>query len=606
MKLRKLLVLLLLLSAAFILSACGKQGIQGETGDAGLKGETGAPGDKGPAGEVGDPGAKGEDGANGVGIQFSYGKDGILWRYIGETEWNVGVGYEDMFALLEADSLAVFDYYVDPNLSVDEGSPLIAHGNELVAGETAFKTIGDAMTAINAAAAEEGYKGAALYLEAGVYEEAINITAKNVVIKGANLGLTLEHDSTFDASADTNTILKGKVTIAKDADNAAIEGLVMKNQIVVNGIDGLVLSEIVLTENTSNGIVEFNDANKNVIINKVYTDGATGNRSFYVYGSIENLLVQKCIIMDGCKAVYDWFRVGISAEAKLYGDVKFLYNYIAQTKQSAFMDRFPRGTTYTFKYNYFANCPVAIYFRHAKVDGVETAANIKYVVENNTFEVCGDIPNDWDVLNFTTSETTEVQFHKNNFIDCFPKSGDNTDYCIMVRTNAGVIDCSNNYFNVEAHKTQNLNATGLTIAEEEFELPEVPASKLPDFVIELQLNALEAEFIEDFNTATGKELSDASEFDTNYMDSDQSDPFMANEELYAKWEWLFEGIAAMSGDTTHSPSDADFVWASQRSFFFPNICGFFTATEHKDTYFETTGMDFSNYANVLALLAAAK
>ena len=108
MKLRKLLVLLLLLSAAFILSACGKQGIQGETGDAGLKGETGAPGDKGPAGDVGDPGAKGEDGANGVGIQFSYGSEGLLWRYIGETDWNVGVGYQEMFALLETDKVSYF------------------------------------------------------------------------------------------------------------------------------------------------------------------------------------------------------------------------------------------------------------------------------------------------------------------------------------------------------------------------------------------------------------------------------------------------------------------------------------------------------------------
>ena len=127
MKLRKLLVLLLLLGAAFILSACGKQGIQGETGDAGLKGETGAQGDKGATGEAGAAGQKGESGANGVGIQFSYGSEGLLWKYIGATEWNVAVSYDDIFALLKSDEDFAFDYYVNPNLALDEGSPLMAH-----------------------------------------------------------------------------------------------------------------------------------------------------------------------------------------------------------------------------------------------------------------------------------------------------------------------------------------------------------------------------------------------------------------------------------------------------------------------------------------------
>ena len=188
MKLRKLLVLLLLLSAAFILSACGKQGIQGETGDAGLKGETGAPGDKGPTGDVGDPGAKGEDGANGVGIQFSYGSEGLLWRYIGETDWNAGVAYADIFAKMDEfgangqananAKAASFDYYVAKRLSGESaGASVKAYDKTFTVGTDAFGTIGAALEAAKTAAAAEGYKGLKIFVDAGEYEEYLVVEA---------------------------------------------------------------------------------------------------------------------------------------------------------------------------------------------------------------------------------------------------------------------------------------------------------------------------------------------------------------------------------------------------------------------------------------------
>ena len=603
MKLRKLLVLLLLLGAAFVLSACGEQGAQGETGDTGLKGETGAQGDKGPTGPAGEAGAKGENGANGVGIQFSYGSEGILWRYIGASEWNVGVEYEAIFKLLDTSKIA-FDYYVDPSLSLGEGDPLIVHGNELVYGQTAFNSVSSALTAIAAKAGESGYKGATLFLEAATYADAINIEVDNLTIKGANVGLTLQHDSEFDVNADSNTILTGKVTVA--AKGFTLRGVVTKNQIVANAAEDLLLKEIVLTENTSNGIVEFNGENKNVTIDKVYTYGKSGNRSFYVYGSITDLTVRRCVLMDNCKSVYDWFRVSSGTEARVYGDILFEYNYIAQTNQSGFMDRFPRGDSYTFQYNYMANIPAAIYFRHAKVDGVETVANIKYVLEYNTFDNCGDIPNDWDVLAITTSETTEIAAHHNNFIDCLSTSGPNTDYIFNIRTLAGTIDCADNFCNNDTTKTMNKNATGLTWADAEFELPELPVDKLSDDKYAALLDKLCAEFLADFNATTGTSWSDPSEIDTDHCSSTVVDTFGQNAEMYAKWGWLFEALADLSGDAAHNPTTADFDWSAQRGFFLSNLCGLFTVSEHKDTWLETVSMDFSNEANVFAILAKAE
>ena len=595
MKLRKLLVLLLLLGAAFVLSACGEQGAQGETGDTGLKGETGAQGDKGATGATGDVGAKGDNGANGVGIQFSYGSEGILWRYIGASEWNVGVEYEAIFKLLDTSKIA-FDYYVDPSLTLDEGDPLIVHGNDLVYGQTAFNSVSSALTVIAAKAEEAGYKGATLYLEAGTYADAIDINIENLTIKGANTGLTLVHDSDFDADADENTILAGKITVA--AKGFTLRGVVVKNQIVANAAEDLILKEIVLTENTSNGIVEFNGANKNVKIDKVYTYGKSGNRSFYVYGSIEDLVVRRCVLMDNCGSVYDWFRVSANTEARLYGDVVFEYNYIAKTNQSGFMDRLPAASSYTFKYNYLANIPAALYFRPA------TVSDIEYVLEGNTFENCGDIPNDWDAVAITTSDSTKVAVHNNNFIDCLSTSGTNTDYVIKVRTLAGEIDCAGNFFNNDTTKDMNLNATGLTFLESPYEAPEMPEDLLSDDKYEALLLNLAEEFVVDFNATTGKSIGTASQVDTNYIDSGDIVTFFNNETMQIKWGWLFEALATLSGDNANDPTAADFDMANHKPFFIANICGFLTVSEHKDTWFEYTSMDFTDEANVFAILDA--
>ena len=596
MKLRKLLVLLLLLSAAFILSACGKQGIQGETGDAGLKGETGAPGAKGPTGEAGNPGAKGEDGADGLGIQFSYGSEGITWKYIGESSWNDGFAYEDLFKFLETQNKISFDYYVDPTLSLDEGAPLIAYGNELVVGQTAFKTVGAALTVIKAASAAEGYKGAVLFLEAGEYTEAINVDFNGLTIKGANTGLTLSHDSTFDASSKSNTILSGKVTVS--ANDFQLRGVVAKKQIVATKVENFKLKEIVLTECQENGIVEFNDANKNVTIDKVYTAGKSGNRSFYVYGSITDLTVRRCAVLDDCKSPCDWFRISSGTEARVYGDILFEYNYIYGW-QSGIMDRVPTGTKYTIRYNYFVDTPAAIYFRtYASAD------NIEYVVEGNTFDNCGSTKDDWDVTVFDTNDNTKLAVHNNNFLDCFPATGEYTDYIIKARALKGEIDCANNYYNQESQKTMNLNATGLTYLDAEFEAPEMPVDRFSDDKYEALFDELAEAFITDFNTAATLELSDASEIDTDHMSSTKLKTFMEADGMADKWNWLFTAIAKLADKADKAPEAADFTWDANLSFYFPQLCGLFTMTQHKDTWYETESLDFSDTALVEAVLDA--
>ena len=595
MKLRKLLVLLLLLGAAFILSACGKDGIQGETGDTGPKGETGAQGDPGATGPAGDPGAKGETGANGVGIQFSYGSEGILWRYIGASEWNTGVRFEDLFKYLETNTIR-FDYYVDQSLTLSAGDPVIAHGNNLEFGKTAFSSVGSALAAIKAASAESNYKGATLFLEAGVYDDEINIDFEGLTIKGANTGLTLAHDDVFDANDDGNTILNGKVTVT--ANDFTLRGVVAKKQIVATKVENFSLKEVVLTECQENGIVEFNGDNKNVSIDKVYTAGKSGNRSFYVYGSITDLSVRRCAVLDDCKSPCDWFRISSKTEARLYGDILFEYNYI-YAWQSGIMDRVPTGTKYTIRYNYFLTIPAAIYFRtYADAD------NIEYVIEGNTFDRCGSTKDDWDVTVFDTNDHTKLAVHNNNFLDSFPAdaSGDYTDYIIKARALKGEIDCAGNFFNQESQKELNLNATGLTYLDAAFVAPEMPVDKLSEDKYEALLNKLGNEFIADVNATAGTHWDSFDDIDTDHCDSGQLVDFYTSEGMAAKWGWLFQAISDLSEDNTHDPSAEGFSLADHKPFYFANLCGFFTVSEHTDTHFKSVSMDFSDENLVFAVL----
>ena len=109
-----------------------------------------------------------------------------------------------------------------------------------------------------------------------------------------------------------------------------------------------------------------------------------------------------------------------------------------------------------------------------------------------------------------------------------------------------------------------------------------------------------AEFIKDFNAAAGTKLGSAAELDTDYMGSSKMDVMVTNAEFAAKWQWLFDALVELSGDPSKAATAANME--SLRGFYLANINGFFTKTAHKDTWLETQGMDFSNAANVAAVL----
>ena len=605
MKLRKLLVLLLLLGAAFVLSACGEQGAQGETGATGAQGETGAQGDKGAKGDTGDAGEKGEAGANGSGIQFSTNSEGITWRYVGETEWKQAVSYEEIFQLL-VDNNVYMDYLVDSSVSgLEAGAMVNSHGNALVKGETAFATIEDALAAIKTTGKE-----AVVYVEAGTYEGVegkIVIDVDGVTLVGANAGITLEHDSEFDAASDKNTVLTGKVVI--QANDVSVEGLVCKKGLqIAAGVSNPIVKEVVFTECNDNGVLEVlaGEMINNVLIKKAYYTGKNGARPIYVYGKVNNLTVTECVALDDATGIYDFCRVamGTEADARVTGEFVFTYNW-AKGAQSGLMDRVPKASKFIINNNYFMNIPAAVYLR-----GNAELPDSYVEACGNTFEGCGNYSSDWDALTVSVNAATVVKINNNNFIDCLDGSGTG-DYNIKVRTSGsaldfggaeqtGSIDCSNNFFNTDAQKTINCNAVGLTYAEAYIEMAEMPAPSVVGERLEAKLAVLAADFLADFNAKTGKSFTSVESIDSNYVDGSQTEPFLKDADMITKWSWLIDALME-AAESQATMADADFV--NSKWLCWTNVNAFFTCTQHKDTWTETQSVDYTDASAVMAILA---
>ncbi len=610
MKLRKLLVLLLLLGAAFVLSACGEQGAQGETGDTGLKGETGAQGDKGPTGPAGEAGAKGESGANGVGIQFSYGSEGILWRYIGASEWNVGVTFEDLFKLLETDEKILFDYYVDPSLALSAGDPLIAYGNELEFGKTAFSSVGSALAAIKTAAGESGYEGATLFLEKGTYKEAITIDVNDLTILGPNVNKFAGGEITRKDEAEITT----KITVADGVKGLKINGLKFSaaGQVAISNASDVALLYSLIDGTTGDGIVDVTGLVTNLHVCYNYSENYKGYRFIHL-NKADGLNVSCNVIKaEAAGAKYDF----INASGVVKGKFRVLGNTFEHSLQSflyikyvGVIDAEIAGNTVVGIAN------TAIDFR----DMTENGDN-KFDIHNNVFEEAGL---DWRPIRIRTAgydenDTITVNIYDNAFIDTYTVVDEVKTFANNPSANGGSFDkvytVGRNFYQISGEvltEVTDANFAGHSVGEigapyaKEEDIPEYV---LPNDIIPLSkedqlLADLAAEFVADFKATTARDIQTIDRLDTDYLESVEMATFLGNAAMLSKWEWLLVGLSELSEDNSHDPTIEGFDAESNKGFFLANINGFFTRTEHKDTHLGTQGMDFSDPTNVKKVLS---
>ena len=112
-------------------------------------------------------------------------------------------------------------------------------------------------------------------------------------------------------------------------------------------------------------------------------------------------------------------------------------------------------------------------------------------------------------------------------------------------------------------------------------------------------------FMVDFNAFTGYSFV-ASQLDTDNLSAKKFGDMFIDQPYLAKWAWLLDAVCeAANGDESFKSDSADFSSDSVRGFYLANLNGFFTSTQHSDTWYGTVGADFSKADRSQAVLDKA-
>ncbi len=378
------------------------------------------------------------------------------------------------------------DYIVDVQI-VGEGFYYVGE-TELYINDTVFATIEDALAFAQ--------PGQIIYVCAGLYAGDITIEGNGITIVGANFNTVLDKDSEFTAGDDTvNTIINGAITIAEGSKNITLKGLVLEGQVTLAGVAGFNASNIVFSdikfEETFDGCLRVSGASSDIVIKNMYLDGNCSPRGIHINATVTNFALYESGTLSTNTGLYDFFRFGQGNIATAAGTVIMKDCFVLNTLESGLMDRVPAADKYIVENNYFEKVPAAIYWRTGIADG----AAIEYDVIGNTFVDCGTLAGDWDVIVMTTGANTKTEVHYNIFKDNFKSNpGTNTDYVIKVRTDAGVINCADNFIS-EDTKDKNLNAKELTLLESEEKARELYEKYVNDSVSAEVIKASNAKVI---------------------------------------------------------------------------------------------------------------
>jgi hypothetical protein len=634
MKLKKLLVLLLLLSAAFVLSACGEQGIQGETGDQGATGETGAQGAKGQTGDTGAQGAKGNTGASGVGIEFSSGIEGILWRYKGATDWNTAVTYEEVFEIMndfgankEANAnvkATSFDYYVSTRLAEEaNGASVEAYGKTFTVATNAFGTIGAALEAAKTASAVEGYKGKSIFVDAGEYEEYLVVETKNITLLGHNFGIDPRNETRGD-----ETILSGCLEVegenftlngfqlsgtnSSDAATAAlaVEGTKLtaeaaKANILLRAAGAHLCYNNTSDSNKKQYMITLGAGSSDVISdveidhNEIYPKRIGGDvrpvRN--TAGTVSNFYFHDNKMKnDGPEGeLSDAIRLN-----NISGYVRITDNYcdwnsnnwgffIAPTTNNA--------SEITVTGNFLGATADENYCSGIAIRNIPASGQAINVSYNTLYNVSGTNIQMKFAADIASENPTTIDVQYNKYYT-LSKSGVTAITLDKTSFKTATTTVFNNIYSDVTLTADNSNIVPASTYATADLVPAKPADGYIGKYAALLTTLAEA-FVADFNAATGKSISDITKIDTAHMDSVDIVTMYTNADAKAKWGWLFDAIGNL--DKEHATSDPDFDMTNHKGYYLSNINAFFTSSQHKDTYLEYDSFDFStgNYTMIV-------
>ena len=113
-------------------------------------------------------------------------------------------------------------------------------------------------------------------------------------------------------------------------------------------------------------------------------------------------------------------------------------------------------------------------------------------------------------------------------------------------------------------------------------------------VIYVMPNELGLEFMADFKESSSRDLP-PEKLDCSYIESSWFGDMMQNKKYLNKWMWLLDAIwEANDGADSLKPATADFTSLDVKGFYLANLNGFFTSTQHKDTYIGPLSLNFED------------
>ena len=108
-------------------------------------------------------------------------------------------------------------------------------------------------------------------------------------------------------------------------------------------------------------------------------------------------------------------------------------------------------------------------------------------------------------------------------------------------------------------------------------------------------------FLADFKAFTGLNLS-ASQLDTDHMSSTQFGNFFKDTNNFAKWKWLLDAVWEVGeGQASYKPDVADFGTGAVIGFYLANFNGYFTGTQHTDTWLNKESANYADPDNTNAV-----
>ena len=271
------------------------------------------------------------------------------------------------------------------------------------------------------------FEGATVYVKDGTVEGDLTINTNNVSIIGNG----------------DNSIITGKITIAKDVKNTVIEGVKLVSSAKIigaaeGGQDGITIDKCIIEGSTADNTIYFGGAVKNVVFTNNKVLACLAARTVRAGKTLEGFVCSDNYFEDGGYS-FDWLRT----DGAISGEVVIENNVVKGSQQSFIMFMAHGNGNFTIQNNkiYDMKC-VAIDIRTtAGVKCTSTFNVIHNVLDNTNI----DPTTVWNPVRFRFNDYTEETLDANVNLNVYINWG-TTFLEDASGAKLGWVNMDNNYF----------------------------------------------------------------------------------------------------------------------------------------------------------------